>query len=1735
MTIEIGSLGPFSTAEPSSLTFEGAASRRRRRRRLAKGGGKGGGGKGGEGGKGDKSKSGGSTLASWDTKQYVTIVSTAASSKRPVCPLGHRTCAELRDRFETVDHSVSSADPLWDGIGGVSLNLSVSVVYDTMDPPAVVSSRFVDALNAIEIAFTGTTDRGKQKKKFDCSKLINMTALPPGALGKKGACSWESANVLLVTLGSGAKIVPGDTIALLPSSIKASAAGSSLGLTNATVPVDTPLSPTHVDVVLSGAATVGVCDDIKLDGSMTTGSGGRPLQYSFSSDTELLANCSSDFKESNEASGGTGSHSIMLPSEKLPVASYEVTLTASNFLGETGSKTLVVKKLGVPAPVVSFQGTSPKYVKRSDELVLRLQASLPEIGCAITSTGSMGKHMVYTFSELTGAFSGRFIGVNPRVLRVPEDSLVPGITYRFLGTVAMAANPGINGSAVIEVVVVAQDLVARIEGGDERVVGVDSAFDLDASASYDPDDEAADHLKFSWSCSNATSGSAVDLDLEASAVLTVPALALIPGSFVFRVVVHDNRSPARNTSTAVTIHITAGNPPLVSVASLEDTKFNANDNFVRLAGSVTTSGASPVRDISWSIEDGDVDAATAMLPSATGSHHALTVVDLSALTAGSTYVFRLTATNAWGTSSFAQVELTMNRPPSSGSLEVSPSAGYTFDTDFEFVGLGWVDEDLPLQYKFGFDADGSGGSITPLGDFQSSATYTKVLLPQGRQSANYTIVGMVSVMDTYGAVGSTQENLRVTPVQLSSAALANRSRTLAQSFIDEGDPDGCMQVISATLRSLQGDVTESAQRRRQILSFATGDALDTSLYYIEEAYSMSDLSDSSVETLLSNIADVASLVTGDSFTIEVAWETLRILRIPLHDLRSDGSALTATAVASVVSAISDLLLSPLFNGTASSTASTGSFSAKRGGRTALRNVSLALAEVASGQLREAYDGVGYASSAALLSTYFYRSEAQYLAGASVMLSSSAVGITFPSNFSEHPSLADDIDSTDLVDVRVTEFDVNVHGFYNRFAASPYVSVVTPLLQTELLLASTERQVAVEGIDVTTQPLLLTLNTTEPLDIDFDAWMRSGMCPPSSASSPEYLDFSCPFGNVTHQCEEGNGHAVDLKCPGIVPECLYWEDSGVGEILDGRWVQDAGICTVHNYSANAVTCACGRLGDIIVATNLSASVVTRTYTPVPSSAPTDVPVPMPSARPNPSPSNEPVFAPSKVPFPSPTSPPSQKPVPAPSAGPIAVPTSPPSLVPSVSGAVVLSTSMTMTADSAPTAGQKNTLKATIASSMGISEATFTSFTVNVSTTTTRHRHLLSSSYSWLVSMEISSTLTEMGYSDAETMTTGVSSVLSTSSFEEAVESDLGVTVTVDTSSIATTLLSIHTSSPVRAPTLKPSAGSSPTTPSSGGSSGDSSGSSSGGSSEASGDDAESSDPTPTAEPTAEAEGANSASAMLMTGALVGAGALLMAASGLVVRVVRRRTAKRSKVVVLGEAEAEGDAMGIKDADATWQFSGAFDTARTPREAFDEPQGRTPQEAFKGPEGKGLKLAQLGPTKSRKSPRKRDASPRIASEVSNNSPRGSVMRGIVAAIGYQEERQVTPRKKKKDVEEGLSPVPPKKTTPKTGTKTVVPEETRSRSSSRSKKRSDGEERRSKGERERRSEGSTTTKINVRPRVLEPVATPSTSEDAKQRLKSTPYGTDPRKSTHKDKEKRKKKRTSPSSSASSHPSSL
>jgi hypothetical protein len=77
------------------------------------------------------------------------------------------------------------------------------------------------------------------------------------------------------------------------------------------------------------------------------------------------------------------------------------------------------------------------------------------------------------------------------------------------------------------------------------------------------------------------------------------------------------------------------------------------------------------------------------------------VVALEALTSGSYYTFRLTAASAsTGVSGYAEVQLLVNSPPTSGSLAVSPSTGYALTTSFLCLASGWVDdaEDLPLTY-----------------------------------------------------------------------------------------------------------------------------------------------------------------------------------------------------------------------------------------------------------------------------------------------------------------------------------------------------------------------------------------------------------------------------------------------------------------------------------------------------------------------------------------------------------------------------------------------------------------------------------------------------------------------------------------------------------------------------------------------------------------------------------------------------------------------------------------------------------------------------------------------------------------------------------------------------------------------------------------------------------------------------------------------------------------------------
>jgi len=157
----------------------------------------------------------------------------------------------------------------------------------------------------------------------------------------------------------------------------------------AVVAVAGPATPVVPGVKLSASSSsVGVCDDLKLDASKSTGSGGRSMVYAWS----VAAVSSHDMENVTAVTdqAGSGAVDITLPSATMPQGSeFEVTLEVTNFLGETSSSKVTIAKLGVAAPTMKVQGDNPlTTATHSSILTLAVTAELPTLTCVDFSLAS---------------------------------------------------------------------------------------------------------------------------------------------------------------------------------------------------------------------------------------------------------------------------------------------------------------------------------------------------------------------------------------------------------------------------------------------------------------------------------------------------------------------------------------------------------------------------------------------------------------------------------------------------------------------------------------------------------------------------------------------------------------------------------------------------------------------------------------------------------------------------------------------------------------------------------------------------------------------------------------------------------------------------------------------------------------------------------------------------------------------------------------------------------------------------------------------------------------------------------------------------------------------------------------------------------------------------------------------------------------------------------------------------
>lgn len=203
-----------------------------------------------------------------------TVVAFEAATPQPCSNLNQtmtgRICLPVRATFYLVNGAVdkvSGPSAVGFMIAGTAgdTRLVVSAPITLRRAPRLISATFSSGFGQVELAF----DQPTAMPKLPCSALFNA---PMPSLGTEPACGWKTSTALVVTLGVGATLVPGEQL-ILAAQIPDSA-GQLISLINQSAFVAAPSQPLLPRVSISGPDAVAYCDTALLTASAALAQGG---------------------------------------------------------------------------------------------------------------------------------------------------------------------------------------------------------------------------------------------------------------------------------------------------------------------------------------------------------------------------------------------------------------------------------------------------------------------------------------------------------------------------------------------------------------------------------------------------------------------------------------------------------------------------------------------------------------------------------------------------------------------------------------------------------------------------------------------------------------------------------------------------------------------------------------------------------------------------------------------------------------------------------------------------------------------------------------------------------------------------------------------------------------------------------------------------------------------------------------------------------------------------------------------------------------------------------------------------------------------------------------------------------------------------------------------------------------------------------------------------------------------
>ena len=762
---------------------------------------------------------------------------------------------DLSDRNEYLFYEITSSDPVYgtstrNGVAafnnGLGPRLAVKVVVsaDGAPPPKLISTWFLDTGAGAELIFDRATNRAGLSATFPCTALMFGPAVD--AYGDGSNCRWTSSAVLRVKLPSDATVVSGDTFYLKNGLLKNSFASSTLYATNVTDRFFTPPTAVAPATVLSAPSTIGLCDDLLVDGSLTSGSGGRALKMTWNVTFPGLSSNVSTANMTAVVREATRTDALFINFEKsvfpnAPAVTMVFRVYAKNWLGNYDVTSLTVKKGNNDPPVVRILGYGSSVASfAADSLTLNAAATMPACN---PGNIPLGFQWAEPSGLLTSDEVARVATATPKKIKIPAGLLTALNVYTFRVTAWVPGAHLVNTTAEITVTAKASDLFAAVSGGSFRMQSRNDELALDGSASFDPDDlTSTSHLTYAWACalsssrsivttpaqSSCTTTSGAALALDTASETTIAASELSSGTYAFTLWVY-SLADGRNSSATAVVKLAALEVPKLSIRPLSVAKVNPNPgSFVQLRGTLVSDPAKFEGGLTylWTKTDGDDPSSDSIYATvfAVAPSRLNTVLQLGALTEGQTYSFRLTATVAElvddaanATTGFSELSVVVNSPPSSGSFKALPASGVALTTSFTLTCTSWVDDasDLPLTYAFfaapGMSAAKSLVAITSEQSLVAASTATSytTLLPEGGSSGNVSLV--VYIRDRFG--GSTRVSTAVGVGSLadSFSSIFGRRRRQRRGLLTTDDDDGTSDEFSGFMQNLtNGLMTDAA-------------------------------------------------------------------------------------------------------------------------------------------------------------------------------------------------------------------------------------------------------------------------------------------------------------------------------------------------------------------------------------------------------------------------------------------------------------------------------------------------------------------------------------------------------------------------------------------------------------------------------------------------------------------------------------------------------------------------------------------------------------------------------------------------------------------------------------------------------------------------------------------------------------------------------------------------------------